>query len=142
MAKRSQLDTLLRIRRIEEDVAKGHLAAANLAVRQAEETLNARHDAYRQAAVVGGEAAPADFLRSRLAGAAMGASIVNAEQQCARTLAESQEAGAVVRVAKMRTQGLERLVDRAAQARVLEMLAADQRTAEESRAGNRTGGRR
>ncbi len=141
MAKRSQLDTLLRIRRLEEDLAKAALAAANHAERQAQEGLQASRDNYRQAEPTADEVDPAAFLRHRAAGAALGAGIMQAEQRRDGATQDREQSRATMRTARMRTQGLERLVDRATQARFQEMLAADQRTAEESMAGKRTGGR-
>lgn len=142
MAKRSQLDTLLRIRRLEEDQAKAKLAAANLAEREAQELLDRRRATYREQNLTPAEGDPTAFLRSRATGAALGAGIVSAEQRCESTAAATEESRDAMRVARMRTQGLERLVERAAQARFQEMLAADQRTAEESRAGKKSGSRR
>lgn len=136
MAKNSQLDTLLRIRRLEEDMAKAGLAAANLAERQAHELLEVRRAAYRSHEQQASEASdPSAFLRARMSGSALGAGVIQAEKGCQEAQSETEAARGTMRTARMRTQGLERLVDRAAQARFQEMLAADQRTAEESRAG-------
>lgn len=140
-AKRGQLDTLLRIRRLEEDMAKAKLAAANLAEREAQVHLESRRESYRQSDLTAGDVDPAAFLRARAAGAALGAGIVQAEQRCESAAEATQESRGTMRVARMRTQGLERLVERAAQARFEEMLAADQRTAEESMASKKRGGR-
>ncbi len=140
-AKRGQLDTLLRIRRLEEDRAKAELAAANLAEREAQAHLESRRESYRQHDPNGVDLDPAAFLRTRTAGAALGAGIVQAEQRCDCAAAASEESRGTMRVARMRTQGLERLVERAAQARFEEMLAVDQRTAEESMASKKRGGR-
>lgn len=141
-AERGQLATLLRIRRLEEDMAKAKLAAANLAERAAQAHLEARRETYRQSDLTAAvDVDAAAFLRSRAAGAALGAGIVQAEAGCENAAAATQESRGTMRVARMRTQGLERLVERAAQARFAEMLAADQRTAEESMASKKRGGR-
>lgn len=139
-AQRGQLDTLLRIRRLEEDLAKVKLAAANLAEREAEAYLEQRRADYQRTdlAVVDVDVDAGTFLRSRALGAALGAGIVAAEQGCESAAEASEESRGTMRVARMRTQGLERLVERAKQARFEEMLSADQRTAEESRAGKKT----
>lgn len=131
-------DTLLRVRRIEEDKAKAELAAANHARRQAQAGLDARRSHY-SSAVSGpdGEMALAAF-RGRLAHRTAAAQAVG----WARAQVEKCEEARLVaieatRQASMRTQGLEKLVERAKEVRTAEMLAADQRTAEESMTGKR-----
>lgn len=141
MPGRSRLDTLLRIRRLEEDLAKAELAVANRTERQAQEHLQGRLERYRAAGHGYDAVDPTAFLRARAAGAALGASIVQAEQRYEAAAAAVEESRAMVRVARMRTQGLERLVERAADTSLEERLAADQRAAEESVARKQTGGR-
>ena len=55
---------------------------------------------------------------------------------------DAAEARGDVAKARIKSQGLERLVDKVREAAFVEMLAADQRTAEESRAGVRPKGAR
>ena len=141
MSRRGQLDTLLRIRRLEEDLAKAELAAANRGEREAQEHLRNRLECYR-VSDHGSEATdPTAFLRLRAAGAALGASIVQAEQRQEAATAASEQSRAAMRVARMRTQGLERLAERATHAWSQERLAAEQRAAEESVARKKTGRR-
>ena len=135
---RTPYDTLLRVRRIEEDKAKAALAGANHAHRAAQTDLESRHEHFSQTvAVPDGEMDVSAFQR-RLAHtqfAAQGVGWGRAEVEKtgeARTVAVE-----ATRLASLRTQGLEKLVDRAKEAREAEMLAADQRTAEESMAGKR-----
>ncbi|WP_226346423.1 hypothetical protein [Agilicoccus flavus] len=130
-------DTLLRVRRIEEDKAKAALAEANLGARRAEQALLDRREHYqRQAASLPhGETDLGGFLAAAARGTAAAKAV-----DAARADVETADAarGVAVRAtlaASQRTQGLERLVERAKQVRVEEMLAADQRTAEESMAG-------
>lgn len=133
-------DTLLRVRRIEEDRAKAALAVANQARRDAQARLESRQDAYGRAAVpTNGETDLVSFRGqvAHLEAAARSVVIAGTDVETAdRSRAVAVEA---TRQASMRTQGLERLVDRAREARMQEMLAADQRTAEESMAGKRPG---
>lgn len=131
-------DTLLRVRRIEEDRAKADLAAANLGRRRAQGRLDANRAGYARAiAQPHGETELAAFTahaaHARSAAQAVGLAVGEVEQA---DEARSQ-AAQVTRQASMRTQGLERLVERAREARDAEMLAADQRTAEESMTGKR-----
>lgn len=131
-------DTLLRVRRIEEDKAKAALAAANHAHRSAQAGLASRRAHFDEAATVPvGEMDVSAFARrvahTRLAAEGVGwgqAAVEKAHE--ARVVAVED-----TRQASMRTQGLEKLVERAKEARMTEMLAADQRTAEESMAGKR-----
>lgn len=141
---RTPYDTLLRVRRIEEDKAKAALAEANLGLRRAQETLDADRAYYaRVSSPTHGETAIGGFLASA-AHAAAAAREVGVARAHVEEAADSRGlAVEATRVASMRTQGLERLVERAHEAHVQEMLAADQRTAEESMAGarRRTGSR-
>ena len=135
-------DTLLRVRRIEEDRAKARLAEANVAARSAAQALEHRRVGYAVAAAGSVAASHAettvDELRRSTAHAtalarAVGHAAAGVEKADAARTVEIEAS----RVAAMRTQGLERLVERARQAREQELLAADQRTAEESMAGRR-----
>jgi len=136
---RTPYDTLLRVRRIEEDKAKAALAEANMARRAAAEQLDARREEYVAAAaaasVTNGETAVGGFMLARhhaeAAAASVGIAATDVEKADETRLLAVEDA----RVARMRTQGLEKLVERAKEARMDEMLAADQRTAEESMAG-------
>lgn len=131
-------DTLLRIRRIEEDKAKAELAVANHAHRQAQAGLDSRRAHYRAAAERPDGEMDVTAFRGRLAhttAAAQGVGWARVEvEKSQETRLAAVEA---TRQASMRTQGLEKLVERAEQARLDEMLAADQRTAEESMTGKR-----
>ena len=133
---RTPYDTLLRVRRIEEDTAKAALAAANHARREAQARLQAGLGHYGDARhLPDGETGVAAFL-GRLAHARSAAQEVqlagSAVEQADGARAEALEG---VREASMRSQGLERLVERAQEAHLHEMLAADQRAAEESMSG-------
>lgn len=139
---RERLDTLLRVRRLEEDQAKAELARANEAHRAAQRAVDRAEETYaaRQHAIP--EGSIGDFLRqyNTLRTAAM--AVVASTSRCEEASAATEQARGQVREASMRSEGLQRLVDRAAQARADEILAAEQRTAEESRAGKKPRGRR
>lgn len=131
-------DTLLRVRRIEHDKAKAELAAANHAHRQAQTGLDLRRTHYGSA--VGSPDGEMDLVafRGRLAHTTAAAQAVGLARAEVEKSAEARLAAVeTTRQASMRTQGLEKLVERAKEAREQEMLAADQRTAEESMTGKR-----
>ncbi|MCA0437356.1 MAG: hypothetical protein M9891_00335 [Austwickia sp.] len=141
-AREKQLDTLLRIRRLQEDLAKGELAKANAATRAAYGRLEASRATYATEVVPPQTCDVAGF-RAHLARMNSVAGMVRGAERGVET-AEEDAAAARVEVAQRRvkSQGLERLVDNVRAAAFAEMLAADQRTAEESRAGVRPKGAR
>lgn len=131
-------DTLLRVRRIEEDKAKAALASANAGQREAAARLEASREAYVHAArAPHGETDLAAFTAHRRHAQAAAGAVGLARTEVEKAEEAKADAVDVVRQASMRTQGLERLVERAKQQRMDEMLAADQRTAEESMAGKK-----
>lgn len=141
-AREKQLDTLLRIRRLEEDLAKGALARANAAARAASAQLDRAQETYRHE-VRPPESCDVAQFRAHLAHSNSAAAMVRgAERGVLQAEADTTAALSTVRAARVRSQGLERLVDKVREAAVAEMLAADQRTAEESRAGQTKKGRR
>lgn len=141
MAKRNRLDTLLRIRTIEEDRAKATFGAALSAQRAAEERREELVADYES--MVTAPAAPVfdagGFARHQASRTAMALAIMQAARACVDEAERVAEASAALAVASRRTQGLEKLIDRAAQAHEAEILAADQRTAEESNAAKQGG---
>jgi hypothetical protein len=130
----SRLDTLLRVRRIQEEVSRALLAFESVAEREAQQTLEQAHGWYFVAA----DEAPAvpqsvqDFNatqshRGALAGAVRvaGAGVETAAQV---TLLARHEWSATA----MRVTALERIEDRAREAARAGRLVAEQRTSEES----------
>ncbi|MDO5711285.1 MAG: hypothetical protein Q4P32_06045 [Micrococcales bacterium] len=144
MAKlKTPYDTLLRIRRIEEDKAKAALAVANHAQRAAAAALQDRRSYYASAAVApDGETDLGAFQRQVAHGTAAARAVGIAAGSLQSSQRTTQQAIEATRAASMRSQGLEKLVARAKDAWMHEMLAADQRTAEESMAGKRGRARR
>ena len=135
-------DTLLRVRRIEEDRAKAEMATAAMAEREAAGILAQREADYP--ALVrppDAETELVDFRRHHVAAEAAAASVTQATSALESAHEQSESARGALRAAAMRTQGLERLVERAREERLAEMLNADQRTAEESASRKRKGRR-
>ncbi|WP_040157710.1 flagellar FliJ family protein [Mobilicoccus massiliensis] len=135
-------DTLLRVRRIEEDRAKAEMAGAAVAEREAAAVLARRENDYPELVRPPDAETTYDEFRAhhRMAEAAA-ASVTQARQAVESAHEQTESAREALRAAAMRTQGLERLVDRAREERFAEMLDADQRTAEESASRKRKGRR-
>lgn len=134
MAKfKTPYDTLLRVRRIEEDRAKAEMAVAMHAERDAVATLETRREEYpRVVAPPDSETDLGGFRRHISRAEAAAASVTQAASAVESAHEHVDSAREALRQAAMRTQGLERLVERARTERLAEMLEADQRTAEES----------
>ncbi|GMA38266.1 hypothetical protein [Mobilicoccus caccae] len=135
-------DTLLRVRRIEEDKAKAEMASASHAQRAAQATLESREAAYPDLVrPPDAETALRDFRRHQESAEAAAASVTQARQANESAYEQLESARTLLQEAAMRTQGLERLVDRAREERFREMLDADQRAAEESASRKKKGRR-
>ncbi len=131
-------DTLLRVRRIEEDKAKAKLATANADHRAALEQLGSARQAHLAAMKRSHTETTVDgFMRDALHGQRLAEQVVRAGRHAETTEETRRTALDEVTVAAMRTQGLERLIERARAERDARILAADQRVAEESIAGAR-----
>jgi len=143
MAKfKTPYDTLLRVRRIEEDRAKAEMATASIAEREAAGTLERRRADYpRLVRPPDAETPLVDFRRHQVSAEAAAASVTQATQAYESAHEQTESAREALRAAAMRTQGLERLVERAREERLAEMLDADQRTAEESASRKKKGRR-
>ena len=139
-ARSARLDTLLRVRRIEEETSRGRLAEATRTERGARTRLERAHEQYAAPTSPEGAvgttvvslAVPTPVSLSSFLGGA-----VRLADGAAR---EATRAGEVARAAwsetAMRLAALERLDARVAEADRLDRLAADQRTAEESGASS------
>jgi len=138
----SRLSTLLRVRRIQEEISRGRLAAETAAERETHRTLEQAHLRY---------AAPADddsvatqktvgFVAHRVRRDALAVAVraavagVDAAAQVT-VLAKHDWSEAAIRMA-----ALERLDDRAREAARTQRLAAEQRTSEESSAARQRRG--
>lgn len=129
-------DTLLRVRRIEEDKAKAVLASANATHREAVAALDSARAAHASAMERShGETSLEGFLRDTLHGQRLAESVVLAGREVEKTDKARKAAIEQVTAASRKTQGLEKLVERAREERMQQILAADQQVAEESSAG-------
>jgi hypothetical protein len=144
----SRLDTLLRVRRIEEETGRGRLAAAAHAERAAHALLE---QASREYAVAVDGAAPQDantpevaptalpdFLGTRRRHEALAGTVRVAGAGVTQARSAGDMARTAWSAAAMRLAALERLHERGREADRLARLATDQRTAEESAAGRTT----
>ena len=141
-ARRKQLGTLLRIRTLEEDLAKGALAKANAATRAAALRLEQTIELYEERVAPPEATDVADFRRRLAMNASAAAMVRGAERGVLDAHEAANSAREHVKAARVRSQGLERLVERVDSEAFAELLAADQRTAEESMAGRSIRGRR
>jgi hypothetical protein len=138
----SRLNTLLRVRRIQEEVGRARLAAEAAAERRAQQVLEQAHELYAAPEAkppLAHETAPV-FLSGRrhrgaLAGSVhfAGAGVDAAAQVTALARHDWSEAA-------MRMAALERLEDRASEVERTERLATEQRTSEESSSAQHLGG--
>ncbi|GAA3871602.1 hypothetical protein GCM10022243_41080 [Saccharothrix violaceirubra] len=130
MSVKSRLAAVLRARRAQEDMARGAVAKATMELRRAHDVVTDHEDALADHSLPE-EADP----RAYLAAIAAGRSLASALDQ-AVSLARSAEVDAdttydLLRAAARRRRGVEKLVERAAEARRLEELAAEQRDTDE-----------
>lgn len=130
----ARLATVLRVRRVQEDQRRADLARAVEAQAHLERAVAAA-EAYlasRFHAVPPGPAPVVDFLAARqvMAGGAHRLSAAVAEHGFAE--GETERARALLVEARVRTSGLERLVERARDVRRSVLAAADRTIAEES----------
>lgn len=128
------LATVLRVRGIEEQIARGQVAGALAAEALAVRVTELAAGAYGAAPDPTGQAPVATFLAERLSRTALARGVRDAG---ARQVAASEVvlgAREDWSAAAMRLTALERLAERAHEARRQELLAGDQRTAEETAA--------
>jgi flagellar FliJ protein len=136
-ARRDRLRVVLRVRQIQEERRQGDLARATAAALEAEGASAAARHRYEERARHLPAADPASFVGARTLAVARAAHVAQAATQHALAVGESDRARALLTEAMTRTQGLERLVERADVIRLRELLAADQRAAEESASASR-----
>ena len=137
-ARGNSLSVVLRVRRIQEELRQADLARALAAAVVAEEESRAAHQRYLASAGVPGPSAATAFraARERAGGGARHVAQAGARYELA--LGDTERARVLLTEARTRTSGLERLVDRARELAHREVLAADQRQADES--ASRDGG--
>lgn len=130
----SRLDTLLRVRRIQEEIRRGLLAREVMAERRALQTLEQSHERY--AAPVAERAVAPEmtrvFLANRRDRGALAGSVRAASAGVDAAAQVTFIARHVWSEAAMRMAALERLEDRARDAERTERLTTEQRTSDES----------
>jgi flagellar protein FliJ len=134
----SRLATLLRVRRIEEEIARARLGGAAAAETVAAQQVESAREDYEDRPAVDADAGLPDFLWGRSRVEARAASLRHAAVALAGAAHETGVARGHWSESAMRMTAIERLSERAQEAARLARLAADQRTAEEiSAAGGR-----
>ncbi|MCU1374703.1 MAG: hypothetical protein JWO68_1989 [Actinomycetia bacterium] len=109
---RFRLEAVLRVRRIEEDRAKGDLLLANRAVADAEAELDRRLDHYRTVTGTEGVVSQEAYLVGRARQDAAAASVVAAGAARLAAEAEADRMRAIWAGCAMRVRALERLDER------------------------------
>ncbi len=138
-ARTERLRTVLRVRTIQEEQRRGDLAVAAAAQARAAEAAAeaaARYDR-RDTCPVGVPVDAGTFLAGRQLEARRADHVSTTATGHALAEGETERSRALLSEARTRTSGLERLLERAAEERRLDQLAADQQVAEES--GRATG---
>ena len=133
MSRTSRLNTLLRVRRIQEETTRGRLAGWVSAERRAQQVLEQAHERYAAPAA---EPLALTTLEGFMAARRHLGSLAGSVRAADRRVDEATEVTFLARhdwsEAAKRMAALERLEDRAREASTTERLAADQRTSEES----------
>ncbi|MGG5259662.1 hypothetical protein [Phycicoccus avicenniae] len=133
-ARTARLRTVLRVRTIQEEQRRGDLArAAQAQARAAEAAADAaaRYGA-REVADVGRPLAASVFLAARDLETLRADQVTASAAGHALAEGETERSRVLLAEARTRTSGLERLLERAAEERRQDRLAADQQVAEES----------
>lgn len=141
-AREKQLQVLLRIRTLQEGLAKGELAQANAATRTAYARLAHSRATYEREVTPPASSAAAAFRVHRAHTTAVAGMVRGAERDVESAEVAAGLAREKVSRARIKSQGLARLVEEVQRVAFAEMLAADQRGAEESSAGVRAKGTR
>lgn len=131
-ARRDRLRVVLRVRQIQEERRQADLARASATAAEAAGLSTAARRRYEECSDRTPANDPASFVGARTLAVARAAHVAQAATLHALAVGESDRARALLTEAMTRTQGLERLVQRAEVVRLRERLAADQRAAEES----------
>ena len=139
MSVATRLGTVLRARRVQEDVARGHVARANAEVAQATSRTAERTGSMDSWAGPNGGSNTA-YLASVAAGRALAQALrdaVKAEQSAHAGAEQSRDR---LLEAAQRRRGVEKLVERAAEAHRRHELATEQKVVDDLAVGRRAGG--
>jgi hypothetical protein len=130
----SRLNTLLRVRTIQEEITRGQLAGEVTAERRAAQVLEQAHERY--AAPAAEPQVPSETVRGFLALNHHRGLLAAAVSVAATGVDAAARVSVLARrdwnEAAMRMAALERLEDRAREAASMQQLAAEQRTSDES----------
>jgi flagellar protein FliJ len=126
-----RLEQVLRVRRVQEELARADLQAANREVERAEDLLHARFDRYRTMPAVDGPLPTSAFLASRDRADLVAAGVVaaGALRQAARE--QAAERRRVWSAVATRVTGLERLDERRRAEHTVEAVREEDRQADE-----------
>jgi hypothetical protein len=133
-SRKSRLDTVLRVRRIQEEIRRGRLAGEVVAERRAQEAL-AQAQARYAAPTVAPMGAPGTtqvFIATRRHQSALAGSVLAADAGAGTAAQVTVLARHEWSEAAIRMTALERLEDRARESARTERLATEQRTSDES----------
>ena len=134
MSRTSRLDTLLRVRRIQEEMRRGRLAGEVAAERRARQVLEQSQERYdaRAAETLMSPKTVLDFTAQRRHAGALAGSVCASGISVAAAVHVTFLARQDWSAAAMRMAALERLEDQAREAASTKRLATEQRTSEES----------
>lgn len=131
-ARGKRLATVLRVRQIQEDLRKADLARALVTAAAAEGDARAAQQRYDASVGTPDPQAAASFRAAREQVGARARHVARTRATYELAVGDTERARVVLTEARTRTSGLERLVDRARDDRYRELLAAEQRQADES----------
>ena len=122
-ARAFRLAGVLRVRHVQEELARAALAAGNRVVREAETVRDESAERYRTAPLTDGAVGAEQFLRERAGAELAAGSLVAAEATLHLARADVTRAFELWRVAAQRVEALQRLEQR----QTAELIAADAR---------------
>jgi flagellar FliJ protein len=130
--RRDRLAVVLKVRKIQEERRQADLARALAVAAVAGTQADAARDRYTAVAQAPQVLGAAAFVAARALAGGRAEQVAVTSSRHELAVGDSDRARALLTEAMTRTSGLERLVEREDFAQLREMLAADQRNAEES----------
>ncbi|WP_406833090.1 hypothetical protein ABEG17_09730 [Pedococcus sp. KACC 23699] len=130
--RRDRLAVVLKVRKIQEERRQADLARALAAAAVAESHADRARERYAAGVAVPQVLGAAAFVAARAMAGGRAEQVAVTRSRHELAVGESDRARALLTEAMTRTSGLERLVEREDFVMLREMLAADQRNAEES----------
>lgn len=131
-ARGNRLATVLRVRRIQEDLRKADLGRALTTAAAAEDVARVARERYDASVGAPDTVTATAFRVARDQAAAAALQVARTSATFELAVGDTERARVVLTQARTRTSGLERLVDRALEDARRELLAGDQRQADES----------